>query len=291
MSRPVIPETRVNPMTLIPWDVLVDEIIPRLFVPQKVCSVDIDPMYDRFTAAELLERAVVDLVVGWFRETSGSLDEVVPQDDLRRAIDDVCRSLAYIWYPKSIQNGCQCTLRTGTDGYTGFKELLLDDNARGCSRVRWNGSPDRLLVAVNRYGSCVDGMRLCHVDRIDVLGRGSWSGVGLSITVSIECGTAWEQDARSGRAHVASIAVVTTTCGDTKTYGEVIQEVYRRGLYPECIRKKGRTLSFEERQRVRVCDVEVCVCCSGWLYAQIRVHLYIYIYICVCVCIHPSIYS
>lgn len=226
-----------------PWDVLVGEIIPRLFFSSGKTESS-EQMYDGYTAEELLDRVVVVLLAGWLgHQTSGRLT----QDDLGCALEDVCRVLAFQWYSSHCDLVCISKI-----GYSGYKELILDDNTLGCPVVCWNGSDTTLIASVNRYGSCVNRMGLCCVDEMYVRLKRSV----LSMTVSIQ--STWRMEPCAGQ--VASLALVRAQRCKRKTYGEVIQDLYRDGLYPDFLQKKGRPLSATERQLVRVCDMEARQC-------------------------------
>ena len=215
--------------------------MPRLFLSSQDYTI-----FDGYTAAEVLDRVVVVLLATWLNghRSSSSSGQGHAGDLLACAIEDVCRELAYQWY-----GSC------GDSGYGGYRELILNDNALACQRLRWNGKNAHgwdgsvLMASINRYGSDVDRMGLCCVDEIDV-------GSGLGVTVSVE--SLWRHD-----VGVASVVVVRMSRRGMKTYGDVIRDLYAKKLYPVFLQQKGRLISNDEKKKVRMCDVEVrCVVIS-----------------------------
>ena len=217
----------------LPWDVLVGEIVPRLFLSSQDYTI-----FDGYTAAEVLDRVVVVLLATWLKGHRSS-SSGQGHAGLACAIEDVCRELAYQWY-----GSC------GDSGYGGYRELILNDNALAYQRrLRWSGENAHVLMAsMNRYGSDVDRMGLCCVDEIDV-------GSGLGVTVSVE--SLWRHD-----VGVASVAVVRMSRRGMKTYGDVIRDLYAKKLYPVFLQQKGRLISNDEKKKIRMCDVEVRQLCG-----------------------------
>lgn len=215
----------------IPWDVLVSQILPRLFQPTHSCDI-----YGQHTAADILDRVVVGLLTGWLHWSGGG------RPDLACALEDVCREMAHQWYGD----------RVGKGRYTNYKNLILDDNSMGCHQwLRCDCSPV-LMASLNRYGSEVDSMSLCRVDEMEVgLGRR-----GMRVTLSIESNGSMQ----ASDIKVASIAVVRMRFRGMKTYGEVIQDLYREGLYPTFLQKMPRSLSYKEKTRICACDMEARQC-------------------------------
>lgn len=213
----------------LPRDVLVSQILPRLFLSTHSCDI-----YGEYSAAYILDRVVVGLLAGWLHRSGGGTE------DLACALEDVCRELAHQWYGG----------RVGKGSYAKYKDLVLDDNGMECQRrLTWRHTGS-LIASVNRYGSDVESMSLCCVDAMEVGLKGTSC---LSVMASIE-----SNGPRQGNdIKVASIALVRMRHWG-RTYGEVIQDLYYEGLYPTFMRKKSP--SNEEKAKIRACDMEARQC-------------------------------
>ena len=166
------------------------------------------------------------------------------------------------------------------EGYQSFKELVRDDNRRGCPVVcwvsgdkwydssrgeRWSWSTtsdhdnEELLLTMSRYGwRPLHSTTLLRVDVMEV-GRG-WMYGGcqyLNVGVHMEYSEGVSLSEIPRDVYVALVQEDVYTGAPSATCGCVVRDLYRKRLYPPWVwnrDNKNSSLSVKDKRDVWLCD-------------------------------------
>jgi hypothetical protein len=171
--------------------------------------------------------------------------------------DHVWMLLARLLYPRGVVSVEEENQEEGVT-YRSFKELVRDDNRRGCPVVRWDSSirestADNVLT-MSRCGSVLWIVTMMEVGR-------AWRYGGchcLNVTVRMEYrrGVSLMKREIPGDVYVALVRIQDNESG--MTCGGVVGDLYRKGLYPPWVgneRVDTSSLSVKDKRDIWLCDV------------------------------------
>jgi hypothetical protein len=184
--------------------------------------------------------------------------------------DHVWMLLARLLYPRGVVSVEEEENDKEEEGvsYRSFKELVRDDNRRGCPVVRWDSSMrestaaalddttgHEFLFTMSRCGSVLWIVTMMEVGR--AWRYGGCQCLNVAIRMEYRHGVSLMNTEIPGDVYVALVREDNDS-GHSMTYGGVVGDLYRKGWYPPWVgdeRVDTSSLSVKDKRDIWLCDV------------------------------------